>query len=184
MDEQWGYVGAKSRQRWLFYAYDRLRKTVVAHVFGERTMATLGRLMSLLSPFDVVIWMTDGWPLYESRLKGKLHVISKRYTQRIERHNLNLRQHLARLGRKSLSFSKSVELHDKVIGHYLNAEFTIQVQQKRSTHQLEYNFVSTQKPFPNDEYFLPTSYNKRARKDNDFTRTGQKTSRNCQSTGT
>ncbi|WP_072165252.1 IS1 family transposase, partial [Escherichia coli] len=81
---------AKSRQRWLFYAYDRLRKTVVAHVFGERTMATLGRLMSLLSPFDVV------------------------------RHNLNLRQHLARLGRKSLSFSKSVELHDKVIGHYLN----------------------------------------------------------------
>ncbi|MCZ4999185.1 IS1 family transposase [Escherichia coli] len=50
MDEQWGYVGAKSRQRWLFYAYDRLRKTVVAHVFGERTMATLGRLMSLLSP--------------------------------------------------------------------------------------------------------------------------------------
>ncbi|EOK6101470.1 TPA: IS1-like element IS1A family transposase [Escherichia coli] len=120
MDEQWGYVGAKSRQRWLFYAYDRLRKTVVAHVFGERTMAMLGRLMSLLSPFDVVIWMTDGWPLYESRLKGKLHVISKRYTQRIERHNLNLRQHLARLGRKSLSFSKSVELHDKVIGHYLN----------------------------------------------------------------
>ncbi|WP_114143510.1 IS1 family transposase, partial [Escherichia coli] len=176
MDEQWGYVGAKSRQRWLLYAYDRLRKTVVAHVFGERTMATLGRLMSLLSPFDVVIWMTDGWPLYESRLKGKLHVISKRYTQRIERHNLNLRQHLARLGRlmsllspfdvviwmtdgwplyesrlkgklhviskrytqrierhnlnlrqhlarlgrKSLSFSKSVELHDKVIGHYLN----------------------------------------------------------------
>ncbi|MER2901981.1 IS1 family transposase, partial [Escherichia coli] len=31
-----------------------------------------------------------------------------------------LKQHLARLGRKSLSFSKSVELHDKVIGHYLN----------------------------------------------------------------
>ncbi|WP_446494944.1 IS1 family transposase [Escherichia coli] len=37
MDEQWGYVGAKSRQRWLFYAYDRIRRTVVAHVFGERT---------------------------------------------------------------------------------------------------------------------------------------------------
>ncbi len=91
----------------------------MAHVFGERTLATLGRLMSLLSAFDVVVWMTDGWPLYESRLKGELHVISKRYTQRIERHHLNLRQHLARLGRKSLSFSKSVELHDKVIGYYL-----------------------------------------------------------------
>ncbi|OTE91938.1 fimbrial family protein [Escherichia coli] len=69
MDEQWGYVGAKSRQRWLFYAYDRIRRTVVAHVFGERTLATLERLLSLLSAFEVVVWMTDGWPLYESRLK-------------------------------------------------------------------------------------------------------------------
>ena len=49
MDEQWGYVGAKSRQRWLFYAYDRMRRTVVAHVFRERTMTTLERLLSLLS---------------------------------------------------------------------------------------------------------------------------------------
>nr|WP_237767059.1 IS1 family transposase [Enterobacter hormaechei] len=120
MDEQWGYVGAKSRASAGCFTRMTGSGRRFAHVFGERTMATLGRLMSLLSPFDVVIWMTDGWPLYESRLKGKLHVISKRYTQRIERHNLNLRQHLARLGRKSLSFSKSVELHDKVIGHYLN----------------------------------------------------------------
>ena len=42
---------------------------------------------SLLSAFEVVVWMTDGWPLYESRPKGELHVISKRYRQRIERHN-------------------------------------------------------------------------------------------------
>ena len=66
----------------------------MARVFGERTLATLERLLELLSAFEVVVWMTDGWPLYESRLKGELHVISKRYTQRIERHNLNLRQHL------------------------------------------------------------------------------------------
>ncbi|MGA4655282.1 IS1 family transposase, partial [Enterobacter hormaechei] len=47
-------------------------------------------------------------------------VRTKSYLFNKARHNLNLRQHLARLGRKSLSFSKSVELHDKVIGHYLN----------------------------------------------------------------
>ncbi|WP_225248907.1 IS1 family transposase, partial [Escherichia coli] len=33
----------------------------------------------------------------------------------------------ARLGRKSLSFSKSVELHDKVIGHNLNIKHYQQV---------------------------------------------------------
>ncbi|OKU47543.1 transposase [Escherichia coli] len=98
----------------------RYTQRIERHNLNLRQHLARRRRMSLLSPFDVVIWMTDGWPLYESRLKGKLHVISKRYTQRIERHNLNLRQHLARLGRKSLSFSKSVELHDKVIGHYLN----------------------------------------------------------------
>ncbi|HBJ64106.1 MAG TPA: IS1 family transposase, partial [Shigella sp.] len=51
--------------------------------------------------------------------KGKLDVMSKRYPSRIVRHTLNLRQHLARLGRKSLSFSTSVELHEKVIVTYL-----------------------------------------------------------------
>ncbi|WP_338316872.1 IS1 family transposase, partial [Escherichia coli] len=39
---------------------------------------------------------------------------------RIGRHNLYMREHLARLGRKSRLFSKAVELYDKVIGHYLN----------------------------------------------------------------
>ncbi len=58
----------------------------------------------------------------EKTLAGKLHVVSKRYTQRIGRHNLNLRQHLARLARKTLSFSKSIEMHDRVIGYYLNIQ--------------------------------------------------------------
>ncbi|MDO1972157.1 IS1 family transposase, partial [Escherichia coli] len=46
----------------------------------------------------------------------------KRYTQRSERHNLKQRQPVARLGQKSLLFSKPVELHDKVIMHYLSIE--------------------------------------------------------------
>ncbi|CAM7052656.1 hypothetical protein ESCOCK369M_21355 [Escherichia coli] len=82
----------------------------------------------------------------------------------------------------------SVNSFVTTVGFFLSIYFALNLQskcnKKRSTHQLEYNFVSTQKPLPNDEYFLPTFYNKRARKDNDFTRTGQKTSRNCQSTGT
>ncbi|WP_407208274.1 IS1 family transposase [Enterobacter hormaechei] len=64
--------------------------------------------------------MTDGWPLYESRLKENCTLSASDIRSEMSGHNLNLRQHLARLGRKSLSFSKSVELHDKVIGHYLN----------------------------------------------------------------
>jgi insertion element IS1 protein InsB len=56
-------------------------------------LATLERLLSLLSAFEVV-WMTDGWPLYEYRLKESCTLCSKLIYERIERHNLNLRQHL------------------------------------------------------------------------------------------
>ncbi|RAH27335.1 hypothetical protein DOT37_21205 [Pantoea agglomerans] len=38
----------------------------------------------------------------------------------MEWHNLNLGQHLTRSCRISLLLSISVELHDKVIGHYMN----------------------------------------------------------------
>ncbi|MDO1871037.1 IS1 family transposase, partial [Escherichia coli] len=48
------------------------------------------------------------------------HGNNKHVWRRSGRTNLNLRHHLARLGRKSLSCSKAGELHDKVIGHYLN----------------------------------------------------------------
>ncbi|MFP0093125.1 hypothetical protein ACJHX4_14400, partial [Escherichia sp. WS2035] len=44
-----------------------------------------------------------------------------------------------------------------VCEHYYSLNLQSKCNKKRSTHQLEYNFVSTQKPFPNDEYFLPTS---------------------------
>ena len=123
MNEQWAYVGSKSCQRWLFYAYDKIPRYVLAHVFSKRTITTLERLLGLLSHFEVVVWMADRWPIYESRLKGQFRVMSKRYTQRIERHNLNLRQHIVRLGQELLSFSKSVELHDKVIGYYLKRKY-------------------------------------------------------------
>ncbi|EOF5434913.1 IS1 family transposase, partial [Salmonella enterica] len=36
-----------------------------------------------------------------------------------ERHNLNLRIHIKRLARKTICYSRSVELHEKVIGTYI-----------------------------------------------------------------
>ena len=44
MDEQWGWVGSKRRQHWLFYAMDTKRKKVLAPVFGARTSETLQKL--------------------------------------------------------------------------------------------------------------------------------------------
>ncbi len=117
-DEQWSYVRSKGNPRWLFYAYDRIRKRVLAHVFDPRNALTLQRLLALLGRFNIAFYMTDAWPVYQTLLAATSHVISKKYTQRIERHNLNLRTHLKRLICKTICFSKSEEMHDKVIGWY------------------------------------------------------------------
>ncbi|WP_353802208.1 IS1 family transposase, partial [Shigella sonnei] len=58
-------------------------------------------------------------PVYRTLLSSTSHVISKKCTQRIERHNLNLRTHLKRLTRKTICFSKSDDMHYKIIGWYL-----------------------------------------------------------------
>ncbi|MCZ5434793.1 IS1 family transposase [Escherichia coli] len=42
MDEQWGYVGAKSRQRWLFYAYDSARKWTNSGAMSGLNRASAG----------------------------------------------------------------------------------------------------------------------------------------------
>ncbi|BAX53251.1 IS1 transposase [Photobacterium damselae subsp. piscicida] len=61
--------------------------------------------------------------MYSSYLPRENHTIGKRYTQRIERTNLTLRSRLKRLVRKTIGFSKSEEMHDKVIGTFIEREF-------------------------------------------------------------
>ena len=56
-------------------------------------------------------------------LPKEKHITGKLYTQRIERENLNLRNRLKRLNRKTLGYSKSTEMHDKVIGTFIEREY-------------------------------------------------------------
>lgn len=88
------YVRCKGNPRWLFYAYNHMRKRVLAHVFGPITALTLQRLLALLSKFNIAFYMTNSWPVYQTLLSAISHVVSKKYTQRIERYNLNLRTHI------------------------------------------------------------------------------------------
>ncbi len=60
--------------------------------------------------------MTDAWPVYSGVLLTEKHIIGKRWTQRLEQDNLNLRTHIKRLNRKTICFSKLPETRDKVIG--------------------------------------------------------------------
>lgn len=119
MDEQWSFVQKKQQQRWLWYAWSPQFKRVLAYMFGARTDETCKRLLALLDPIKFSVYCTDDWGAYSRLLPWEKHHISKRYTQNIERQNLNFRTHIKRLARRTICYSKSIELHDKVIGEYI-----------------------------------------------------------------
>lgn len=96
---------------------------MLAYEFGSRGAATLKRLLTLLKGFRIRLYCTDAWEAYQSLLPPDQHLITKRYTQSIERQNLNFRTRIKRLARKTLCFSKSIEIHDKVIGEFINQMF-------------------------------------------------------------
>jgi len=95
---------------------DKVSLKVVAYTFGTRCDSTLESLLKKLENFKVTFYFTDGWGSYERLLVPEKHIVSKKYTQRIERSNLNLRTRCKRLARKTICFSKSSDVHDKVIG--------------------------------------------------------------------
>ena len=123
MDEQWSYVGNKSQQRWLWYAWSPHFKRVFAYALGPRADATLKTLLTRVEECNFRLFCTDHWGAYDRLLPEDKHLVSKKFTQSIERQNLNFRNRIKRLQRKTIGFSKSVELHDKVIGESINKEY-------------------------------------------------------------
>ncbi|HGX8986644.1 TPA: IS1 family transposase, partial [Escherichia coli] len=122
VDEMWSFVGNKKQQRWLWYAWEPRFKRIVAHAFGRRSKKVFRQLLKRLSGFNVAFWCTDNFRAYDI-LPNEKHITGKLYTQRIERENLNLRNRLKRLNRKTLGYSKSTEMHDKVIGTFIEREY-------------------------------------------------------------
>jgi insertion element IS1 protein InsB len=55
-------------------------------------------------------------------LDPEVHNPGKRNTQKIERTHLTLRTRIKRLVRKTICFSKSIEMHDIVIGLFVNRD--------------------------------------------------------------
>ena len=120
MDEMWSFVGNKGNPRWLWHAIDHQTGAVLAYVFGRRKDAVFLQLKALLEPFGLTRFYTDHWGAYERHLDPDMHSPGKRNTQKIERKHLTLRTRIKRLVRKTICFSKSIQMHDIVIGLFVN----------------------------------------------------------------
>ncbi len=120
VDEMWSFVGRKKEQRWLWHAIDHRSGKVLAYVFGRRQDEVFLKLKALLEPFGITRFYTDYWGAYTRHIDPDTHQSGKRNTQKIERKHLTLRTRIKRLTRKTICFSKSIQMHDIVIGLFIN----------------------------------------------------------------
>jgi insertion element IS1 protein InsB len=120
VDEMWSFVQSKAQQRWLWWAINHHTGEVLAYVLASHEDEAFLQLKVLLEPFGILQFYTDGWGAYERHLEPFLHTVGKRNTQKIERKHLTLRTRIKRLARKTICFSKSILMHDTVIGLFIN----------------------------------------------------------------
>ena len=120
LDEMWSYVKEKDQQHWLWHAIDHRTGKVLAYVLGSRKDVVFLELQNLLIPFKIKRFLSDDWGAYSRHIDPAQHIIGKRNTQKIERKHLTLRTRIKRLVRKTICFSKTIQMHDIVIGLFIN----------------------------------------------------------------
>lgn len=114
----WSFVKNKAKQRWLWYAIEHKTGKILAYTFGKRKDYVFLKLRKLLEPFRVEMNYTENWISYSKYIdKNKIGKIN---TQKIERKNLNFRTKIKRLARKTICYSKTEQMHDIVIGLFIN----------------------------------------------------------------
>ena len=127
-DEMWSFVQNKNNQRWLWHAISHETGEVLAYVIGRHHDQALLDLKNLLKPFGIEHYFTDGWGGYDRHFPSRHLSIGKENTQKIERKHLTYRTRIKRLTRKTICFSKSEEMHDIVLGLFINQhEFGIPI---------------------------------------------------------
>jgi insertion element IS1 protein InsB len=124
LDELWSFLLKKSNQCWVWIALCRCTRQVVACAVGDRSSTTCRCLWEALpSAYRQALCYSDFWVAYQAVIPKEQHQpVGKETgeTAHVERWNNTLRQRLARFVRCTLSFSKSLEMHDLCLRLFLH----------------------------------------------------------------
>lgn len=116
LDELWSYVLKKDCKRWVWIALCRNTRQVVAFVIGDRSAVTCRKLWrQIRASYRQACCYTDFWEAYQQVIPEDQHTACGKdsgLTAHVERWNNTLRQRLGRFVRKTLSFSKSDQMHE------------------------------------------------------------------------
>ena len=106
----------------MWTAIDHFHEGILAWVLGDHSAEIFQPLWDIVYLWKCYFYVTDGWKVYASFVEPGDHIISKTYMTRVEGENTRLRHYLARLHRKTLCYSKSVDMlkHSiRLLLHYL-----------------------------------------------------------------
>jgi insertion element IS1 protein InsB len=115
------FVGSKNKIG-LWTAVNHFRAGILGWVLGDHSADTFRPLWTIVSWWKGYFYVTDGWTVYPGFIPEGDQIVSKTYMNRIRGENTRLRHYLARLHRKSLCYSKTVEMlkHSiQLLLHYL-----------------------------------------------------------------
>lgn len=110
IDEIQTYVGDKDSKTWIIYAISKTTRLPIALKVGRRTKENLKQVVNKVLIYSPKRIYTDGLDIYQSLIPKYLHKRGKRKINYIERKNLTLREHIKRLSRKTISFTKKEEM--------------------------------------------------------------------------
>ncbi len=110
LDELETFVGQKKSKVWIWTVVDHFQPGILGWVVGDHSAQTFTILWQAIAIWQCYFWVSDGNPVYPGFIPPGDHIISKTYMTRVEGENTRLRHYLARLHRRTLCYSKSVEM--------------------------------------------------------------------------
>lgn len=108
VDEMWTYVGDKDNQAYIIFALNRRTKRVVSYAVGSRNKINAKHVIDTIKMLHPKKIVTDKSNIYPKIVSPEEHDTVKYRNNRIERANLTIREHIKRLSRKTISYSKSL----------------------------------------------------------------------------
>jgi insertion element IS1 protein InsB len=124
LDELWSFVLKKANDSWIWIALCRQTRQVVAYAVGDRSKKTGQRLWEAIPKgYRHGHCFTDFWAAYPAVIPEEQHAAVGKETgetAHVERWNNTLRQRLARFVRMTLSFSKSIVMHEAYLLLFLH----------------------------------------------------------------
>ncbi len=124
LGELWSFVCRRKNKRWVWLAQCRRTRQIVAYAIGSRNEATCRVLWSRIPRhYKKCVCYTDFWAAYAEVLPAEQHRATGKgdgQTCHIERFNNILRQRLGRFVRRTLSFSKTDQMHENCLRLFLH----------------------------------------------------------------